>query len=52
MGLVNQPILLPFVAFGLIQLFRLQTELAVGMMILATCPGGATSNLIAHLAKG
>jgi BASS family bile acid:Na+ symporter len=51
-GLVNQLILLPLVAFGLIQLFGLQTELAVGMMILAACPGGATSNLIVHLAKG
>lgn len=51
-GLVNQLILLPLVAFALIQLFGLQTELAVGMMILAACPGGATSNLISHLAKG
>ena len=51
-GLVNQLILLPIVAFGLIHLFGLQTELAVGIMILAACPGGATSNLISHLAKG
>lgn len=51
-GLLNQLIILPLVAFGLIQLFGLQTELAVGMMILAACPGGATSNLISHLAKG
>jgi BASS family bile acid:Na+ symporter len=36
----------------LIQVFGLQTELAVGLMILAACPGGATSNLITHLAKG
>jgi len=51
-GLVNQLILLPLVAFALIKLFGLQTELAVGIMILAACPGGATSNLISHLAKG
>lgn len=51
-GLVNQLILLPIVAFALIHLFGLQTELAVGIMILAACPGGATSNLISHLAKG
>ncbi|MBA4301407.1 bile acid:Na+ symporter, BASS family [Algoriphagus alkaliphilus] len=51
-GLTNQLILLPLVAFGLIKLFGLQTELAVGLMILAACPGGATSNLITHLAKG
>lgn len=40
------------VAFGLIKVFGLQAELAVGMMILAVCPGGATSNLITHLTKG
>lgn len=51
-GLTNQLILLPLVAFGLIKVFGLQTELAVGLMILAACPGGATSNLITHLAKG
>jgi BASS family bile acid:Na+ symporter len=52
LGLFNQIILLPVVAFGLIKVFGLQTELAVGLMILAACPGGATSNLITHLAKG
>ncbi|SEG07021.1 bile acid:sodium symporter family protein [Algoriphagus boritolerans] len=51
-GLSNQIIVLPIVAFGLIKVFGLQTELAVGLMILAACPGGATSNLITHLAKG
>ncbi|MBL4587625.1 MAG: bile acid:sodium symporter family protein [Flavobacteriales bacterium] len=51
-GLINQLILLPLVVFALIKLFGLQTELAVGIMILAACPGGATSNLISHLAKG
>lgn len=51
-GLVNQIILLPLIAFGLVKAFGLQTELAVGIMILAACPGGATSNLISHLAKG
>ena len=51
-GLVNQILLLPIIAFALVKLFGLQTELAVGVMILAACPGGATSNLISHLAKG
>ena len=51
-GLLNQLILLPLVAFGLANLFSLPPELAVGLMILAVCPGGATSNLITHLAKG
>ena len=51
-GLINQLILLPLIAFGLVSIFGLKTELAVGLMILAACPGGATSNLISHLAKG
>lgn len=52
LGLVNQLLLLPIVAFGFCVLFDLPPELAVGLMILAACPGGATSNLITHLAKG
>jgi BASS family bile acid:Na+ symporter len=51
-GLLNQLVLLPIVAFGIANLFNLPAELAVGLMILAVCPGGATSNLITHLAKG
>lgn len=50
-GLVNQLIILPVIAFTLASLFPLQPEIAVGVMILAACPGGATSNLISHLAK-
>lgn len=52
LGLINQLLLLPIVAFGFCVLFDLPPELAVGLMILAACPGGATSNLITHLAKG
>jgi bile acid:Na+ symporter, BASS family len=51
-GLLNQLVFLPIIAFGIANLFELPSELAVGLMILAVCPGGATSNLITHLAKG
>lgn len=51
-GLSNQIILLPLIAFGLIQLLGITPEIAIGVMILAACPGGPTSNLITHLAKG
>ena len=51
-GLLNQMILLPIVAFIIISLFGLKQEMAVGMMILACCPGGVTSNMITKLAKG
>ncbi|MDX2431021.1 MAG: bile acid:sodium symporter family protein [Bacteroides sp.] len=51
-GLVNQLILLPLIGFGIVSVFPLAPEIAIGVMILAACPGGPTSNLIAHLAKG
>ncbi len=51
-GLINQIVLLPLIGFLLVWLFPVRPEIAVGIMILAACPGGATSNLITHLAKG
>ena len=51
-GLANQLILLPLVGFGLCHVFKLPNELAIGMMLLAACPGGVTSNLITHIARG
>lgn len=52
LGLLNQLVLLPIFGFALVQLFGLTGAMAVGVMILAACPGGATSNLITHLSKG
>ena len=51
-GIVNQMVLLPVVAFIILSLISLPGEMAVGMMILACCPGGVTSNMITRLAKG
>ncbi len=51
-GLTNQLILVPLLGFGIASIFPMQPEIAIGIMILAACPGGPTSNLIAHLAKG
>jgi len=52
LGLFNQLVLLPLIGFGLIVAFSLKGEYAVGLMLIAACPGGATSNLISNLAKG
>ncbi|HSJ69098.1 MAG TPA: bile acid:sodium symporter family protein [Anditalea sp.] len=52
LGLVNQLVLLPVFGFALVMLFELSGALAVGVMILAACPGGATSNLVSHLSRG
>ena len=51
-GLVNQMIILPLIGFSIAYFFNLKPEIAIGIMILAACPGGPTSNLIAHLARG
>lgn len=51
-GLVLKLLFIPVLTFGMLYLIPLQPELAVGFVLLAACPGGATTNLITHLAKG
>ncbi len=51
-GLGSQIIALPIIAFLLAIILQLPTYLAVGLMIIAASPGGATSNLYSHLSKG
>lgn len=51
-GAVGQVVLLPAIAFALVSFWPMDPELAVGIMILSACPGGVTSNLLSHLAKG
>jgi bile acid:Na+ symporter, BASS family len=51
-GLTNQMIILPLLGFGICMLIPMQPEVAIGIIILAACPGGPTSNLITHLSKG
>jgi len=52
LGLVAQLMVLPIIGFAIASLFPLEPELAVGVMILAACPGGPTSNLVTFLAGG
>ncbi len=51
-GLILQIGVLPWAAFALALMFRLPPELAVGLMLLAASPGGATANIYSHLARG
>lgn len=51
-GLSVQSALLPAVAFAIAVGFGLSPELAVGLMLLAASPGGATANIYSHLARG
>ncbi|MBX3724562.1 MAG: bile acid:sodium symporter family protein [Xanthomonadales bacterium] len=51
-GLALQTGVLPWAAFGIALALRLPPELAVGLMLLAASPGGATANIYSHLARG
>lgn len=51
-GLTNQLILLPIIGYTLAVLLGLRTEIAVGLMLIAACPGGPVSNLYCNLARG
>lgn len=51
-GLVCQTLILPAICFAIAKVFALPPELAVGLMLLAASPGGATANLFSHLARG
>ncbi|WP_156757714.1 bile acid:sodium symporter family protein [Actinokineospora pegani] len=52
LALAVQLLVLPAIALGLVLLFELPPELAVGTMLLAASPGGATANVFSHLAGG
>lgn len=51
-GLLAQFILLPAFTFVLILILRPQPSIALGMILVAACPGGNLSNLMTYLAKG
>lgn len=51
-GLACQTLLLPVAAFFIAKLFGMGAALAVGLMLLAASPGGATANFYSQLAGG
>jgi BASS family bile acid:Na+ symporter len=51
-GLLCQMLLLPFLAFFIARISGMDPLLKVGLMIIAACPGGATSNLVTYLLRG
>lgn len=52
LGVLGQMVVLPAVAWLIVSLFGMAPALGVGLMVLAFCPGGTTSNMISYLAKG
>jgi BASS family bile acid:Na+ symporter len=51
-GLTIQMLVLTSAAFLIAVVFQLPPELAVGLLLLAAAPGGATANVYSHLAHG
>jgi BASS family bile acid:Na+ symporter len=51
-GLATQFILLPAFTFLLTLILRPPPSIALGMILVAACPGGNLSNIITHLARG
>ena len=51
-GCLAQFLIMPALAFGLGKAFGLNEELLVGVILVGTCPGGTSSNVITFLSKG
>ena len=51
-SVILQFLVMPFTAFLLTYLFKLSPEIALGLIIVGSCPGGTASNVITYLCKG
>ena len=51
-GLANLLVLSPLLAFAIAEAFGLAPELAVGLVLMGSAPGGTMANLLTHLARG
>ena len=50
-GLFSQFLVLPLLSFLLILILKPSASIALGMILVASCPGGNISNFMSHLAK-
>jgi BASS family bile acid:Na+ symporter len=51
-GMLSQFLLLPAAAWALTMLLRPQPSIALGLILVACCPGGNISNFFTHFARG
>lgn len=51
-GMIGQLLLLPLIAFALAYLLKLPAVYFMGIMLIACCPGGSSSNVFTMIAKG
>jgi bile acid:Na+ symporter, BASS family len=50
-GFVAQYLIMPFLGWSIAHLLKLETQFAVGLILVACCPGGTASNVVTYLAK-
>lgn len=51
-GVALQFAVMPLAGFGIAQVMGLEQGLAVGLILVACCPGGTASNIVTYLARG
>jgi len=51
-GLFGQLIILPLIALAIATVLKLENLFAIGLILIACCPGGSSSNIFSKLAKG
>lgn len=51
-GCISQFLLMPLLAFLLAKAFQLPEELTIGVVLVGTCPGGTSSNVMTYLSRG
>ena len=51
-GVIAQFVVMPSIAFLLAKAFQLPPDLAIGVILVGSCPGGTSSNVMTYLARG
>lgn len=51
-GMLGQLVLLPLIAWGVATILNLSPLMTIGLVLIACCPGGSSSNVFSKLAKG
>ncbi len=51
-GCIAQFTIMPLLAYGLGKIFQLDNALLAGVILVGTCPGGTSSNVITYLSRG
>lgn len=51
-GYIAQYAIMPFLGWAIARVTRLPAPFAVGLILVACCPGGTASNVVTYLAKG